>query len=69
MTDSTQVQPRAGIDYPSTFRTFQERFATEEACLQYLSQLRWPEPRNDVELLCLVVAQHLLGIASERKWI
>lgn len=24
---------------------------------------------NDVELLCLIVAQHLLGIASERKWI
>ena len=24
---------------------------------------------NDVELLCLVVAQHLLGIASDRKWI
>ena len=24
---------------------------------------------SDVELLCLVVAQHLLGIASDRKWI
>lgn len=24
---------------------------------------------NDVELLCLIVAQHLLGIASDRKWI
>jgi hypothetical protein len=24
---------------------------------------------SDVELLCLIVAQHLLGIASERKWI
>ncbi|GAA5154574.1 IS982 family transposase [Microbacterium pseudoresistens] len=24
---------------------------------------------NDVELLCLLVAQHLLGIASDRKWI
>jgi hypothetical protein len=24
---------------------------------------------NDVELLCLVVAQHLLGIASDRKWV
>lgn len=24
---------------------------------------------TDVELLCLVVAQHLLGIASDRKWI
>ena len=28
------------------------------------------KPRlNDVELLCLIVAQHLLGIASDRKWI
>lgn len=24
---------------------------------------------NDVDLLCLLVAQHLLGIASDRKWI
>lgn len=24
---------------------------------------------NDVELLCLLVAQHLLGISSDRKWI
>ena len=24
---------------------------------------------SDVELLCLLVAQHLLGIASDRKWI
>lgn len=24
---------------------------------------------NDVEMLCLLVAQHLLGIASDRKWI
>jgi hypothetical protein len=24
---------------------------------------------SDVELLCLIIAQHLLGIASEREWI
>jgi hypothetical protein len=24
---------------------------------------------NDAELVCLLVAQHLLGIASDRKWI
>ncbi len=28
-----------------------------------------PPALTDVELLCLVVAQHLLGIASDRKWI
>lgn len=28
------------------------------------------KPRlNDVELVCLLVAQHLLGIASDRRWI
>ena len=43
MTDSTPIQPRAGIDYPSTFTSFQEWFATEEACLEYLSRLRWSD--------------------------
>lgn len=36
------------------------------------SRDRWPGRKpalNDVELLCLLVAQHLLGIASDRKWI
>ncbi|PDQ34762.1 MAG: hypothetical protein B5766_09900 [Candidatus Lumbricidophila eiseniae] len=28
------------------------------------------KPRlSDVELICLLVAQHLLGIASDRRWI
>ena len=30
-------------DYPRTLIEFQERFATEEACRQYLEQLRWPD--------------------------
>lgn len=30
-------------DYPRTILELEERFATEEACLQYLAQLRWPE--------------------------
>lgn len=30
-------------DYPRTLRQFEERFSTQEACLQYLRQLRWPE--------------------------
>ena len=29
-------------DYPRTILEFEERFATEEACCQYLAQLRWP---------------------------
>jgi len=30
-------------DYPATILEFEERFATEEACRQYLFDLRWPE--------------------------
>lgn len=30
-------------DYPTTLLEFEERFASEEACLTYLYQLRWPE--------------------------
>lgn len=30
-------------DYPRTILEFEERFASEEACLQYLYDLRWPE--------------------------
>lgn len=30
-------------DYPRTILEFEERFATEEACRQYLSNLRWPD--------------------------
>lgn len=29
-------------DYPRTLMEFKERFATEDACLQYLAALRWP---------------------------
>lgn len=30
-------------DYPRTLLEFAERFATEDACVQYLFKLRWPE--------------------------
>jgi transposase-like protein/ribosomal protein L37AE/L43A len=30
-------------DYPRTLTEFEARFATEEACRAYLSQLRWPD--------------------------
>ena len=30
-------------DYPRTILEFEERFNTDEACRQYLAQLRWPE--------------------------
>ena len=40
-------------DYPKTLLEFEKRFSTEEACRDYLYQLRWPEgfrcPRCDCE--------------------
>ena len=30
-------------DYPRTLLEFEERFATEEACLEYVAGIRWPE--------------------------
>lgn len=30
-------------DYPMNLTEFERQFSTEEACLQYLAQLRWPE--------------------------
>lgn len=30
-------------DYPRTILEFDDRFATEDACRRYLSQLRWPD--------------------------
>jgi len=30
-------------DYPKTLLEFEERFATEEVCLEYLFKIRWPE--------------------------
>ena len=30
-------------DYPKTLLEFEERFRTEEACVEYLFHLRWPE--------------------------
>ena len=30
-------------DFPKTELEFEERFSTEEACLEFLARLRWPE--------------------------
>lgn len=34
--------PRSGVDFPSTFGEFQERFSSQRDCLEYLAGLRWP---------------------------
>ncbi len=38
-----QVKPVGGIDYPTTFQEFDEWFADENACLEYIGKLRWPD--------------------------
>jgi len=35
--------PIAGIDYPETLQEFDKWFPTEQACLDYLQKLRWPD--------------------------
>lgn len=35
--------PIGGIDYPETLQDFDEWFPTEQACLEYLQKLRWPD--------------------------
>jgi transposase-like protein len=37
------VGPEAGKDYPGNWNDFLDWFASEEACLAYLEQLRWPQ--------------------------
>lgn len=35
--------PIGGIDYPTTIQEFDNWFATEEQCLDYIQRLRWPD--------------------------
>jgi transposase-like protein len=35
--------PRGGVDYPRTFQEFRDWFPDDDACLDYLEGLRWPE--------------------------
>src|SRR5690242_14961439 len=35
--------PVGGVDYPRTFQELQEWFPDDQACLQYLAKLRWPD--------------------------
>lgn len=36
------ISPEAGKDYPRNWSEFLDWFASDEACLAYLEQLRWP---------------------------
>jgi ISXO2-like transposase domain/Transposase zinc-ribbon domain len=35
--------PVSGIDYPGTFQDFDKWFSSENACLDYITKLRWPK--------------------------
>jgi hypothetical protein len=35
--------PTPGVDYPRTFQEFDEWFATEAKCREYIRRLRWPD--------------------------
>lgn len=37
------IAPVSGEDYPSTWTEFLEWFSTEEACLNFVERLRWPD--------------------------
>jgi len=41
--EETQRRPIAGQDYPRTWGQFLDWFATDETCMAYLEQVRWPE--------------------------
>ena len=38
-----QRHPVCSVDYPGTFQEFDKWFSTEEACLAFISKLRWPQ--------------------------
>lgn len=39
----SKERPLGGVDYPSTLQQFREWFPAEDACLDYLELLRWPD--------------------------
>lgn len=43
MSEFEHSSPVAGIDYPGTFQELLAWFPDDDACLLYLSQLRWPD--------------------------
>jgi transposase-like protein len=35
--------PKAGVDYPGTWQSFESWFPDDEACREFLAQVRWPD--------------------------
>ena len=42
-TATASIEGCRGRHFPKTLREFQAKFATEEACQQYLAACRWPD--------------------------
>ena len=43
MSEPVRSHPVGGVDYPRTFQELQAWFPDDQACLQYLARLRWPD--------------------------
>ncbi len=57
------VRPVAGIDYPSNYGEFLAWFPDDEACLDYLDWLRWPDG-----FCCPFCAGSHAWRLSDRRW-
>ena len=38
-----EARPEGGVDYPTTWQSFESWFTDDAACRRYLGRLRWPE--------------------------
>ena len=43
MSEPIRPHPVGGVDYPRTFQELQAWFPDDQACLNYLARLRWPD--------------------------
>jgi len=55
--------PRAGIDYPATWQQFRDWFADDDACVDYLELLRWPNG-----FVCPLCGGGGWRISARRMW-
>jgi hypothetical protein len=55
--------PIAGIDYPETLRQFDDWFATERDCIDYLLELRWPD--GFICPVCFTGRQHFFAAEQQ----
>lgn len=65
-------RPISGIDYPGTFQEFERWFSSENACLDYITRLRWPKgfccPKCGIKTEKPSVMGRGLFLCRECKW-